>query len=158
MDEAILEKVLRASDKIKLEPLKQWYCDHCEEIIDSDDKGWFEWLKERDGERQFDFRIVHHDKKCMHDERRLFREGYMTKDMHLDYYTGPDGLNNLLEILVTSGVEKSEVLKMIRRLNVPFYEQSLKYRQEAIEQGYFSGDPDLYNNVIDNLRLIQDFE
>lgn len=153
-----LERVLRASNKIKLEPLKQWYCDHCGEIIKDVNAGWLEWLKDDRTNIEDRFRIVHNDKKCIYNERLLSSKGLRTKDMHLDHYIGPDGLNNLLEIMLRPIIDREELVKIIKRLHIPYYEQSLQYRDEAASDGYFSADPDLYCNVEDNLRLIEEYE
>nr|WP_309101668.1 hypothetical protein [Fredinandcohnia onubensis] len=157
MDEKTLVQILRASNKIKLEPLKQWKCDKCGAVIDDASNGWLEWLKVIKSEKEYKFRIVHHDETCMYDDRDMYKNGYLTRDMHLDHYLGPDGLNNLLEIILRPGVEQQEVAKIIRRLHIPFYEQSLLYRDEAYADGYFSSDPDYYCNVEDNLRLIENY-
>jgi hypothetical protein len=154
METEVYGQLLSDSKKIELEPLKQWYCDHCGEIIDCADNGWLEWLKEIDGDREDKFRIVHHDEKCMYNDKNLFRQGYLTRDMHLNHYVGPDGLNNLLEIMTRPGMDQAEVIKIIRRIHVPYYEQSLLYREVAISEGYFSSDPEFYCNVQDNLDLI----
>ena len=157
MEVTIFEKYLRDSNKILLEPLKQWYCDSCGEIINSADVGWLEWLKNYRTDEESNFRIVHHTHECMYDSRDMHRRGYMTKDMHLDYYIGPDGLNRLLDIMLRPEVNREEVAKIIRRLHVPFYEQSLLYRPIAFEEGYFINDPDLYCSVRDNLELINKY-
>ena len=49
---------------------------------------------------------------------------YMSMDLSLTEFLGPDGLMHLLDFIAKGRVETSEVLEMIKRLNVPGYEQS----------------------------------
>ncbi|QKY71313.1 hypothetical protein [Lentibacillus sp. CBA3610] len=155
MNEYVLEESLREEGKITIEPLKQWYCDNCEEIIQSADKGWLEWLRNINDDKEYNFRIVHHSSECMYDDRNM--KDYVTKDMHLQHYTGADGLSRLLEILLRNKVDSKEVVHIIRRLHAPFYEQSLLYRDVAKEDNYFSGDPELYFTVSENLNIIKEY-
>ena len=47
--------------KNRLEPLRQWICDHCRRRIERPSDGWVEWLSDPDGSRSRGFRLVHHD-------------------------------------------------------------------------------------------------
>ncbi|WP_375103782.1 hypothetical protein ACDZ28_32755 [Paenibacillus sp. RS8] len=102
---------------------QRWVCDHCSDTIEDAKTGWFEWYND-ENDVQTGFRIVHHDVKCMYNEQQLFKEGKLTKDMHLDYFVTSAGLEHLLEILERDEVkDKSEVSEMIKRIHVPGYEQ-----------------------------------
>ena len=51
----------------------RWRCDSCGRDIESVEDGWVEWLTERDSNKGYGMRLVHHDEKCMYDERlRVF--------------------------------------------------------------------------------------
>ena len=50
---------------MKLEPLEQWICDRCGQVIESPEQGMVEWLQEKDETvpyyRAYGFHIIHHD-------------------------------------------------------------------------------------------------
>ncbi|QFF98826.1 hypothetical protein PB01_08260 [Psychrobacillus glaciei] len=128
-----------------LEPLQQWYCDNCGEVIEKAEEGWLEWYRDIDKGNAFrkgkGFRIVHHNQRCMYNEKELFKQNKLTADMHLDHYVGPDGLVYLLSKIQYDQVEdNAEIVEIIRRLHVPYYEEALKYHNIAEEKGYFDGE------------------
>jgi hypothetical protein len=49
---------------------------------------------------------------------------YMTMDLSLPEFWGPDGLMHLPDFIAQGSVETSEALEMIKRLNVPGYERA----------------------------------
>ncbi len=59
---------------------------------------------------------------------------YMSMDSSLSEFLGPDGLMHLLDFVAKNSVETSEVLEMIKRLNVPGYEQGRKDRPTDISK------------------------
>ncbi|MCM0627474.1 hypothetical protein M5J14_23660 [Lysinibacillus sp. OL1_EC] len=131
-----------------LEPLNQWVCDSCGEIIDGPENGWLEWYRDINGSSNYGkgkgFRIVHHDKKCMYNEHALFQQNKLTADMHLDSFVGPDGLVYLLSKIQYDSVEdNAELVEIIRRLHVPYYEEALLYHHAAEEDGYFDGENEI---------------
>ena len=158
MNTEFLIEVLEETNKIKIKPLKQWYCDQCRKVIDSPEVGWLEWLSDINRDKEHSFRIVHHDRRCIYPAQELHSKGFLTKDMHLTHYVGPDGLNNLLDILLRKNIDQNEVVKVIRRLHVPYFEQSLLYRGKAETEGYFLNNPDSYVSVRENLDLIDKYE
>ncbi|WP_158111550.1 hypothetical protein [Staphylococcus aureus] len=103
-------------------PLKQWYCDDCGEVINEPNDGWLEWYHEQ-GEigNNEGYRIVHHDRKCMYNSKKLFLENKSLSDMHLSDFIGPDGLVTLLSHIEFNDVkDNSELVEIIRRLHVPY--------------------------------------
>ncbi len=131
-----------------LEPLEQWYCDSCGEVIETVNEGWLEWyrdIKEKShNNKGKGFRIVHHDKRCMYNSKAMYQQGKLTADMHLDDYTGPNGLVNLLSKIQYEYVEDdAELVEIIRRLHVPYYEEARKYHDAADENGYFDGENEI---------------
>ncbi|MFB7142749.1 MULTISPECIES: hypothetical protein [Terrabacteria group] len=133
---------------LKLELKKQWYCDYCGEIIESDKDGMLEWdsFLPEDG-RDFsadNFRIVHHRavKKC----RPKKADTYLS-DGHLHWYTGSKGLSELLSIQSRYTLDTLKFHKIIRRLHVDYYEEAISYLPQAFEDGEYeidsSGDGDI---------------
>lgn len=128
-----------------LVPLKQWYCDNCGEVINKPGDGWFEWYHEigEQGNNE-GYRIVHNDRKCMYDDRRLLAENKSRSDMHLTAYIGLDGLISLLShIEFNDAKDNSELVEIIRRLHIPYYEEARKYHHVAEEEGFFSEENEI---------------
>lgn len=124
-----------------LTPLQQWYCDSCGEVIESVENGWLEWYADRDNIfKEKGFRIVHHNKSCMYNEKWMYKVGKSVSDSHLDSFAGADGLVRLLSKIQLEYVEdNAELIEIIRRLHVPYYEEARKYHDEAEADGYFDG-------------------
>jgi len=120
-----------------LEPLRQWICDACGQIISAPDHGFVEW-KETDRGKKYGFRIVHNAKysprkdnggDCFYShqerggdlylERIIGLEGLVTLtswidvgEWHHDDYPGPSVLN------------LREWVTLVRRVQLPHYEQA----------------------------------
>ena len=126
-------------------PLKQWYCDSCGEVIDEPKNGWLERYHDRGKLGNYEgYRIVHNDTKCMYDDKRLFAENKSLSDMHLTAYVGPDGLISLLsDIEFNVAKDNSELVEIIRRLHIPYYEEARKYHYVAEEEGFFDGENEI---------------
>lgn len=124
-----------------LKPLEQWYCDHCGEIINTPDEGWLEWYNDYTNNKGKGYRIVHHDKRCMYNAKQMFAQNKSISDMHLREYIGPDGLVNLLSDIDYGVVENnSDLVEIIRRTHIPYYEEARKYHHIAEQEGFFSGE------------------
>ncbi len=139
-----------------LEPLNQWYCDSCGEMIETADDGWLEWYHERDEHfNNKGFRIVHHDSSCMYDTDVMFQQGKSTSDMHLNSFVGADGLVNLLsKIQYKSVKDEAELVEVIRRLHVPYYEEARKLHNEAERDGFFDGENELTRYLTETSKNI----
>ena len=125
-----------------LEPLKQWICDSCSQVIESPEQGWLEWLWDQDDDRKaHGFKIVHH---AMYSPRKSTRGCYHYDDSvrraddYLNGYVGKDNLPALLAFLDPGEVIAStyhgpdlkdmrEFVEIIRRLHVPYYEEARLY-------------------------------
>ncbi|USK27370.1 hypothetical protein LIT32_18045 [Bacillus sp. CMF21] len=127
---------------LKLELKKQWYCDYCGEVIESDKDGMLEWdsfLPEDDREFSADnFRIVHRRdiKNC----RSKHADDYLS-DGHLHWYTGSQGLSELLSIQAKHSLETIKFHNIIRRLHVDYYEEAISLLPKALEDGEYNIDP-----------------
>lgn len=128
---------------LKLKQKEQWYCDKCGEIIQSDQEGMLEWdsIIEPDEEERTvkNFRIVHHITTGFDCQTPRHNRGNLS-DGHLDRYTGPGGLSNLLSLYERNKLNVTELNIIIRRLHVDFYEEARPYMEKAREDGY-SYDP-----------------
>ncbi|WP_429845350.1 hypothetical protein [Brevibacillus sp. FIR094] len=136
---SVLEE--REELELKLQIKNQWYCDYCGEVIEKPADGMLEWdsiLDDENGLSADNFRIVHHMsiKTC-----KTRRPDDNLADGHLDWYLGPDGLNELLEIQRRYKLDTVKFNIIIRRLHVDLFEEALKYLPLAIEDGYHDYDP-----------------
>jgi hypothetical protein len=141
---------------MKLKPLKQWYCDSCRKIISCPEDGWFEWYSYNNNSIIAGFRIVHHQIKCQYNEKGLLLNNKQLRDLNLTDILGEDGLGFLLLLIEESetGGEKleniNEILEIIRRTSIPYWEQARFYWQEALSRGY--------NHVYTKERLLSIIE
>ena len=135
-----------------LEPLKQFVCDYCGEIIDSPREGWIEWITEYgdDGRRYaYGFKIVHHavysprrPKDCYH-----YTDSEGRSDMHLGHVMNMGYLLHFLDVgpyhepeyLGPSVRDVREFVEIMRRLTTPYYEEARLYWEKALADGFFSG-------------------
>src|SRR5215204_2165139 len=102
---------------MELEPLKQWYCDSCGDIIECAEDGWMEWHSDEYGTNAKGFRIVHNRLACMYSDSKLIRDGLHISDNHLVYFLGVDGLAHLLHVMEHQTNGKSpELIEIVRRL------------------------------------------
>lgn len=133
---------------MRLTPLKQWICDTCRQVIESPDDGWLEWITDDDHAAQ-GFRIVHHMPKsprrngCYQHGKNDHRQ-----DTHLSDFVGVDGMAYLLALLDAGYCDPNggcdvkstrEFADLVRRLQVPHYEEARLYWSKAEQDGYFDG-------------------
>lgn len=155
-----------------MEPLKQWICDTCGELIESPEDGFVEWLSPmEEGVREF--RIVHHAPKSPYWEGRgRGRDCYHhtkhpnRRDLHLEDFIGPDGLVLLLSFLDVGDVldpdfehppkvgDMRNFIETFRRLQLPGYEEARRYFREASNSGDFDGANELTPYLQDKMRNI----
>ncbi len=118
-----------------LEPLKQFYCDVCGEIIEKPSDGYVIWQRERTETglgKEHGFKIIHQN-ECDKD-----RVNYPSS-MHLDHFLGPDGMAYLLSFLSIGPVKANlgqthepkldmdEFVDFFRRVQVPHYEEARQH-------------------------------
>lgn len=130
-----------------MQPLAEFVCDTCSELIASPDDGWLEWFRDSHGAAT-GFRIVHHLKAsplaaesaagCYYDRERR------ASDMHLRHCLGADGLVHLLAVLESALADPAEVIEIIRRLQIPHYEEARLYWDRAEEDLYFEGSNEVW--------------
>jgi len=130
---------------MKLIPLKQWICDSCGGVIEKPRDGWLEWYTEKDKSLDTGFRIVHHRESCMYNDTTLEQQNRSPLDLGLPHALGSHGLGYLLFKLELSekGVYKladiKELIEIIRRLHLPYYEEARLYWKNALRDGFHDG-------------------
>ena len=134
---------------MKLEPLEQWICDACGEVIETPGDGYLEWLS-GDDHKAHSFRIVHHAPKSPRKpggDCYAYTKASGRMDLDLDAHVGPSGLPHLLTFLDAGeyhqrdyqGPEVRNVrewVELFRRLQLPYYEEARLYWGRAREAGY----------------------
>jgi hypothetical protein len=151
----------------KLIPLRQWYCDNCNELIEKPEEGYLEWRDDRPKDnRKYGFRIVHH---ALYSPKRrsgsdcYYKQSERGGDLDLLSFLGPTGLAHLTAWLdYGQEYEKNysnssrrveslrEWVELVRRLHVPYYEEARMYFQQAFRE-YGDSAPE-YFYVPDRLR------
>ena len=141
---------------MKLEPLNQWICDRCYQVIKSSEEGLVEWLMEKDEGTgiplvAFGFRITHHamsSPSAPHGNCRLYRDRGC--DAHLREFVGSEGLAMLTHFLDPGPGERDykgpevrsvrEWLELFRRIQLPGYEEARQYWGDAKADGFFEDE------------------
>jgi hypothetical protein len=130
---------------MRLEPLKQWLCDSCHEVIKAPEDGWFEWYSNNNTKYEEGFRIVHHKKSCMYDDNSLLRQNKSALDLNLTDAIGTNALANALFRIELSEKAKLgkinliEYIEILRRLHIPYWEEARLYWDEALNAGEHDG-------------------
>ena len=128
-------------EKNRLIPLNQWFCDSCGKVIQHPEEGWFEWYSDITTEKYTGFRIVHHNGECQYNGRTLYNENKIIKDVYLTEILGSTGLGYLLDLLDESSegyrktVDLTELIEIIKRVSIPYWEEARFYWQKAINSG-----------------------
>ena len=125
-----------------------WRCSSCRELITSVQDGWVEWLASEDEQGTASvrgLRLVHKVAAgprsaslygCQYDEHQEFRKDQsIVEGLPLERFVGPDGLMLLLSFLASGDFGRDEVLELIKRLQIPHYEQASQPLHEALELG-----------------------
>jgi hypothetical protein len=124
-----------------LEPLKQWICDRCGDLIERAEEGWLEWYRDEERKHVTGFRIVHHLPQCQYNEDTREWNHRTLLDNHLQYFTGYDGFAQLLAMFdYEKFVDPSELTEIIRRIHLPNFEEARQYWSQAKEDGLIHGD------------------
>jgi hypothetical protein len=128
---------------MKLEPLKQWICDSCGELINKPEDGWWEFLNDRKTNLVSGFRIVHHRKQCMYDDKSLRSEGKRVGDLELDHMLTSGGFGHMLQWLelsetgkIDERIEITEFTEIMRRLYLPYWEEARQYWEQSYKEGF----------------------
>jgi hypothetical protein len=116
-----------------------WRCSSCGELITRIQDGWVEWLAGDDAQgtaRLRGLRLVHKIPDCQYDEHQEFRKDQsIVEGLALERFVGPDGLMLLLSFLASGEFPRDEVVELIKRVQIPYYEQASQSIHEALELG-----------------------
>ena len=124
-----------------IEPLKQWYCDVCSEIIEKPNNGYVIW-KQGDDHLGYGFKIIHQS-KC---DDKSYRSSEALRT-----FLGEDGRNYLLSFLSIGQIkinlgqvsssrvkDMDEFVDFFRRVQTPYYEEARRRFNESELLDYFS--------------------
>ncbi len=156
-----------------LTPLKQFICDTCDEIIESPEDGWIEWIAEYNSDTKkleiHSFNIVHHHSKSP--LANLENEGcyqhfakHGRKNRHLHQFIDENYIMaNLLKMLDIGPfhnpkyegpniIDMRQYVETVRRLTISHYEEAKQYWDRAIEDGYFNDKNETFIYGVENLK------
>lgn len=152
---------------MRLEPLKQWFCDTCGEIIEKPEDGYLQWRRNSDFKIE-DFVIVHHKvaSPLNHDKDGCYKRHY-NSDNSLVEFLGDRGLVNLHSLADPGPYHMPEFdmfvndvrkwLEIYKRLHLPYYEEARQYWDRAINDGYFGDSNEIYIYLPNNLKRMIDY-
>jgi len=131
---------------MRLQPLQQWICDSCKEIILKPEDGWWEYLQDTKTDFISTFRIVHHRQSCMSDERALQQKNIIVGSLPLDNIVKSGGFGHMLHWLELTETKKlkgsfeiTEFTEIMRRLYLAYWEEARLYWKQAFEDGFHDG-------------------
>lgn len=149
-----------------LEPLKQWICDSCGQVIKSADDGYVEWLVESEESSfssQYGFKIIHSGEECT----CYSQEDISFIDAPLEFFLRDKGYLNILNFLDIGPLlmreykgprvkNLREFVEFMRRLTVPYYEEARLYFDNLHTDEHFVLDDSIYQQ--ENLiKIIQKY-
>jgi hypothetical protein len=140
-----------------MEPLKQWKCDRCGQLIEKPEDGWFEWLTTEDNHVS-EFRIVHDNQSSplRHGGKGNCYFHYGKRghsDTHLEFIASPDGFARVLAFLDPGEIldpdqergcrvtDMRAFVEIMRRLYIPHYEEARPFMDAARRDGLIGGEP-----------------
>lgn len=125
---------MRSKHRSKLpDRLQGWRCDSCGDFITSVQAGWVEWLASEDkhgNDVLSGLRLVHRERQkkvrthnCRYDPLQEFRSGKtIVEGLPLERLVGPDGLMVLLSLLAEGELPHTDILELLKRVQIPGYE------------------------------------
>jgi hypothetical protein len=124
-----------------------WRCTTCGEFITRIEDGRVEWLAgEEEGSATLrGLRLVHRREAspksggCQYDMRKEFRRNRsIVEGLSLERFVGPDGLMLLLSMIASGESSAEEIIELVKRVQIPGYEQARELFEIAIENGFLS--------------------
>jgi len=157
-----------------LEPLEQFICDECGEIIAKPEDGEVEWISYYEDSGSDDrikiiheYRLVHNSDSspkgkgtCFYDD--LYGTDYkgICNNLTLDDFIKDKGLARMLAVLRDreNGYVKFKTkrdylnfVELIRRISIPYYEESTLYLERYYEE--YTGESDIIYRRLDREEL-----
>lgn len=141
-----------------LQPLQQWYCDECFEVIEQATEGYVVWNSDEEG-RNYGFKVIH-KVKCDNHE--------LPRSSALEDFLGADGQNKLLSMLsygiiarLRSGCPTEQriadidsFVDLFRRMQVPYYEEARQRMLDPRNLDEWSGVNEIYPYQVFVLREV----
>jgi hypothetical protein len=153
---------------MRLEPLKQWICDTCGQVIERPEDGYVQFNRDDDGVID-DFTIVHH--LSASPLKNSTKNGCYKYDFDngLEYFLGYDGLVRLHSLLDAGKYHQPEYEVSVsnirkwsetyKRLHLPYYEEARMYFERTKADGYFEDANEIYCYKPENLKaMIERYE
>jgi hypothetical protein len=76
---------------------------------------------------------------CQYDMHEEFRKDFsIVESLSLESFVGPDGLMLLLSMIVSHENSAGEIIELLKRVQIPGYEQARDLFEFAIEHGILS--------------------
>ena len=148
-----------------MEPLKQWICDVCGEIIEKPEDGYVVWGT--DQEDKLDKMLILHKNNRHKDGTKTGcdREKMKyTSLLPLSSFLGDDGKVLFLSLVDAGPYHCPEyknnvadvrlLLEVYRRLQIPYYEEARLYWDRAMEDGYFQEANEVWMYLPETLRRL----
>jgi hypothetical protein len=133
-----------------LRPLKQWICDSCGEKIYSGNSGLIKWMKSSPKEnivgvqepRFREFQIVHNSEKCIGIYNKNVDASVVS--IHTMKHLGSTDIVGYLMLCLEENqcFEPQEVIEIIKRLQIPYYEEGRRYLDVAKKDGFLPKEQD----------------
>jgi len=162
-----------------LEPLKEFICDGCGEVITDIKDGWVEWLDKFNEEKgkhvEYGFRIVHHT--SVSPKKGYSQYGCSKYPNHIgcndtylaSFLNNNNGMAHILSLLDVGPYRDKnftgpriedirEYVEFMRRLLIPHYEEARMYWNDALADDFFRDDNEIGIYSVNNLkRLIAEY-
>lgn len=151
-----------------MEPLKQWICDECGDIINKADEGYLEWTHD-ENDLRYRFRIVHHklyspngpEGSCYYNNG----DYHPRLDLELSRFVGTGGIIKMLSFIDVGQYHKPEYgghrvkdlrewVEIFRRMQLPYYEEARFFWTDAEGNGEFDGINEMLIYSPDTLKDI----
>lgn len=160
-----------------LEPLNEFICDNCGEMIKKPSDGILEWLSKLDtthgayvGE---DFKILHHySTSPLKESNGIGCTVHYSKkglsDAGLEMFVNENyGMGYLLSLLDPGNIHRKdyniplvkdirEYVEILRRLTIPHYEEARVYWTEASNDNFFNDDNEISAYSVSRLKELLD--
>lgn len=154
-------------------PLKQWICDTCQEVIEKPEDGWLEWVKDRSSNpsKRHSFNIIHQLAASPRQPRGdcyQHADKAARQDLALERLVEKDGLVRFMPFLdpgplhdpdaenVIQPSQVREIVEIMRRLYVPYFEEARLCWEAASSNGEFDGDNEYSSYTESKLKRILD--
>tara|TARA_R110002110_G_scaffold397857_1_gene613225 strand:- start:284 stop:754 length:471 start_codon:yes stop_codon:yes gene_type:complete len=138
-----------------MEPLRQWVCDKCGDLINSANEGVLQWTDYEAKDHRYyistGFYIVHNNINCS-----FYKREEPVKDINLSEISGEIGILHMLSFfdkgifienqypgLRLTNNDIRSLSEIWRRMQIPHYEEARLYYNEARMDGLLNGENEI---------------